>query len=167
MPLLPSFTISLVICATMSFPSGKNFDKQGSLPSKSLPPMKLIFTLAFAALLSSCAQFSPNTTIGGRQANGADAFAPYNGEDYVGNGGTVFGSLKNSDDPNADFVKRSRARYGTLFLAETKPWMVGSVQEQYPRKYALPGSGWKGAAPQTPVMDSYSMGSGGRASATK
>jgi hypothetical protein len=156
-----------MICSSGAASDGKNFDKQGSLPSKSLPPMKLIFTFALAALLSSCAQFSPNTTIGGRQANGADAFAPYNGEDYVGNGGTVFGSLKNSDDPNADFVKRSRARYGTLFLAETKPWMVGSVQEQYPRKYALPGSGWKGAAPQTPVMDSYSMGSGGRASATK
>ena len=167
MPLLASFTISPVICARMSLPRGKNFDKQGSLPSKSHPLMKLIFTLALAALLSSCMPFSPNTTIGGRQASGADAFAPYGGEDDVGNGGSVFGSLKNSEDPNAEFVKRSRARYGTLFLAETKPWMVGSVQEQYPRKYALPGSGWKGAAPQTPVMDSYSMGSGGRASATK
>jgi hypothetical protein len=156
-----------MICASGAASNGKNFDKQGSLPSKSPSPMKLIFTLALAALLSSCAPLSPNTTIGGRQATGADSFAPYGGQDDVGNGGSVFGSLKNSEDPNAEFVKRSRARYGTLFLAETKPWMVGSVQEQYPRKYALPGSGWKGAAPQTPVMDSYSMGSGGRASATK
>jgi hypothetical protein len=128
--------------------------------------MKLIFSIALAALLSSCAGLSPNTTIGGRQASGADSFAPYGGAGDEGGGG-LFRGVANSEDPNAEFVKRSRARYGTLFMAETKPWMVGSVQEQYPRKYALPGSGWKGGPPQTPVLDNYSMGSGGRASATK
>ena len=123
--------------------------------------MKFIFSLATAVLLSSC--FGLNNTQGGRSITGADGFAPYGGANMETNNGSLFGA----EDPNAAFVKRSRARYGTLFMAETKPWMVGSVQEQAPQKYALPGSGWRGRAPSTPVIDDYSMGSGGPATATK
>ncbi|MBE7496712.1 MAG: hypothetical protein HS117_17360 [Verrucomicrobiaceae bacterium] len=122
------------------------------------------FTLSFAAaiLLSSC--FGLNNTQGGRSVTGADSFAPYGGAGIEdGQSGSLFGA----EDPNAAIVQRSRARYGTLFLAETKPWMVGSVQEQVPHKHALPGSGWRGRAPQTPVIDDYSMGSGGQPTATK
>jgi hypothetical protein len=50
---------------------------------------------------------------------------------------------------------------------EPKPWMVGSVNDQYPNRYDLPGSGWKGRPPSVPVVDDYSMASGGRATATK
>lgn len=50
---------------------------------------------------------------------------------------------------------------------EPKPWMVGSVNEQFPSSYDLPGSGWKGRQPAVPVMDNYSMASGGRPTATK
>jgi hypothetical protein len=50
---------------------------------------------------------------------------------------------------------------------EPKPWMVGSVNDQYPNRYDLPGAGWKGRPPSVPVVDDYSMASGGRATATK
>lgn len=126
--------------------------------------MKFIFSLATAVLLSSC--FGLNNTqrgIGNGTGEGTFSKYGYGGSDIEQPSGSLFGS----EDPNAEFVKRSRARYGTLFLADTKPWMVGSVQEQVPHKYALPGSGWKGRAPATPVMDTYSMGSGAPASATK
>lgn len=124
--------------------------------------MKFTLSFALAVLLSSC--FGPNTTIGGRQSTSADGFAPYGNTNDSGPG--IF-SNGAAQDPNAAFVKRTHARYGPLFMAETKPWMVGSVQEQWPSKYALPGSGWKGRAPQTPVIDDYSMGNGGRATGTK
>ena len=50
---------------------------------------------------------------------------------------------------------------------EPKSWMVGSVNDQYPRRHDLPGSGWKGRQPSVPVMNNYSMASGGSATATK
>lgn len=50
---------------------------------------------------------------------------------------------------------------------EPKSWMVGSVNDQYPNRYDLPGSGWKGRVPSVPVVEDYSMASGGRATATK
>ena len=125
--------------------------------------MKLTLLFALAALLSSCAQFSPNTTSSHRAITGADAFAPYGGQEDTGGG--LFSGGAGSEDPNAAFQRRKGARYGTLFMAETKPWMVGSVQEQYPKRHALPGSGWKGSRPPAmPYMDDYSMGSGAPAS---
>jgi hypothetical protein len=108
--------------------------------------MKLILPLALAALLASCSGFQRSNRPGSV---------------YTGWGQQV------DEEPGSGFVQRSRAQYGPLFMAETKPWMVGSVQEQWPNKYALPGSGWKGGEPQTPVIDDYSMGSGGRATAAK
>jgi len=115
--------------------------------------MKLIFSFALVALLSSCAVLHPNTTSSGRTVSGGDSFAPYGGQDDDSGRG-IF-SPGDSEDPEAIFRRKTRNRYPALFMAETKPWMVGSVQEQWPSKHALPGSGWKGPVPQTPVMDTY------------
>lgn len=59
--------------------------------------------------------------------------------------------------------------FGTADLIrppEPKNYMVGSLQDQYPSKHAVPGSGWKGRPPELPA-DNSSMASGGRATATK
>lgn len=125
--------------------------------------MKFILSLATAVLLSSC--FGLNNTQPGTTSGTGGTFSQY------GFGGSNIeqprGSLFGSEDPNEAIVQRSRARYGTTFLADQKPWMAGSIQEQVPSKSALPGSGWRGRAPQTPVMPDYSMGSGAPASNTK
>lgn len=51
--------------------------------------------------------------------------------------------------------------------AEPKSWMVGSVNDQYPRRHDLPGSSWKGRQPSVPVVNNYSMATGGSVTATK
>ena len=125
--------------------------------------MKLLFSLAGAVLLSSC--FGLNTSNGTAGGNNTGTFSQYGfgGQGIVDSNGSLFGA----QDPNAAFVQRSRARYGTTFLADEKPWMAGSIQEQVPSKAAMPGSSWKGPAPQTPVVQPYSMGSGAPAMSTK
>ncbi|MBK8090807.1 MAG: hypothetical protein IPK32_02100 [Verrucomicrobiaceae bacterium] len=126
--------------------------------------MKLILSIALAAILSSCSQLSPNTTSSGRSVTGADSFAPYGGAADDGSGlyGSNGGAYEENGDINEIRRKRKESRFGSYFFAETKPWMVGSVNEQYPSKYNLPGAGWKGAnPPSSPMSDSYSMASGG------